>query len=107
MITGQLIDKNRLKLVPHATKSIAGKQGLSNPAPKIKAVKTTTRKDKPAKIITKVVRKPTNETITKESILVDSDWDDDDDDNEIPDYENPLMELDLDNLEDVDTSEEE
>ena len=66
-ITGELIDKQRLLLVPHATKSIAAKQAVNNgPVRKItlknkpeKAVekrKNSDKKDK--KIISKVISKP-------------------------------------------------
>lgn len=106
-ITGKLIDKKRLLLVPHATKSIAGKQGTSNVSLKSRP-KPITRKEKPSKIISKVVRKA-SESTTKSSdtsTLIGDQWEDSEEINDIPTYENPIMELDLEKL-GVDTSEEE
>ena len=76
-VTGKLIDKKRLQLVPHATKSVEGKESLnddnrqrrlSNPAPEKKS-------NQPKKVITKVLT-PNNK---KRSDSLDSEFDDLDD----------------------------
>ncbi len=68
-VTGQLIDKNRLKLVPHATKSIEGKNGLANAS----AVKKELPVRSKPKVISKVVRKP---SVGKIEGPATDDWDD-------------------------------
>ena len=72
-VTGQLIDKKRLMLVPHATKSIEGKSGETQ-------IKTPTlnkqeilKRAKP-KVITKVVRKPGADSKNEGS--VSDEWED-------------------------------
>jgi RNA polymerase-binding transcription factor DksA len=68
-VTGQLIDKNRLRLVPHATKSIEGKNGPVNTSA---AKKELPVRSKP-KVITKVVRKPSSSN--KSEGPATDDWD--------------------------------
>ncbi len=68
VVTGQLIDKNRLRLVPHATKSIAGKNSVE-PLPTI--MKKSVRRSKP-KLITKVIgntsSKKVDSVVTKDEL---------------------------------------
>ena len=70
VVTGHLIDKKRLELVPHATKSIEGKMGNGR-QPK-RAVRM--RRDRPRKIVTKVL----TPTPKKESVAIVIDAEDDD-----------------------------
>ena len=70
-VTGQLIDKNRLKLVPHATKSIAGKNHEQSKVIRASEKKSDAKLLKP-KIYSKVIRKNTSNN--KNSIPVSVDW---------------------------------
>jgi RNA polymerase-binding transcription factor DksA len=62
-VTGQLIDKNRLRLVPHATKSIDGKQMANSTAPREASLGAAQRdgfdvenKERPAKPVGDKIR---------------------------------------------------
>jgi RNA polymerase-binding transcription factor DksA len=76
MVTGQLIDKKRLMLVPHATKSVIAKEIENAEKAKIEAMakaekdssaksidrEVETKEVKTPKIITKIVKKPVKST---------------------------------------------
>ncbi len=73
-VTGQLIDKKRLMLVPHATKSIEGKNGTNSARSATLNKREPANRSKP-KVITKVIRKtPTDQK--KQGALTD-DWKED------------------------------
>jgi DnaK suppressor protein len=108
-ITGQLIDKQRLLLVPHATKSIAAKQAANNKRPvrkivlKEKAEKPVEkRKASDKKIISKVVPKQKAKEGAKNIPVVAEEWEGEDEFKDVPAYENPHMdiEIDIEKLED-------
>ncbi|MEM9821383.1 MAG: hypothetical protein AAF985_09940 [Bacteroidota bacterium] len=109
-ITGELIDKQRLMLVPHATKSIAAKQAANKKGPIRKITlkgkpeqnpekkKSTEKKDK--KIISKVISKPKKDS--KDPVVKSDEWDTEEEFKDVPAYENPHMdmEIDIEKLED-------
>lgn len=114
-VTGQLIDKNRLKLVPHATKSVIAKEIENAEKAKQEAIaraekeagKATEKSSEPAearpKIITKIVKKSTknvSKTQAKEEDLDDLDLDLDLDDEE-SDYDDTMISgMDMDDIAD-------
>lgn len=114
-VTGQLIDKNRLKLVPHATKSVIAKEIENAEKAKQEAIaraekeagKAAEKISEPAetrpKIITKIVKKSTknvSKTQAKEEDLDDLDLDLDLDDEE-SDYDDTIINgMDMDDIAD-------
>ncbi len=114
-VTGQLIDKNRLKLVPHATKSVIAKEIENAEKAKQEAIaraekeagKAAEKSSEPAearpKIITKIVKKSTknvSKTQAKEEDLDDLDLDLDLDDEE-SDYDDTMISgMDMDDIAD-------
>ncbi len=107
-ISGKLIDKERLLLVPHATKSIAAKQASNRNAPArkvtIKESRPEKRKSSEKKIISKMINKPTVIASEKKKVAIKQEWETEDEFKDVPAYENPLMdmEIDLEKLEDQD-----
>ncbi len=90
MVTGQLIDKKRLMLVPHATKSVIAKEIENAEKAKLEAMAkaekevnaksidreiSETKELKTPKIITKIVKKPTK-SAGKAPVVKDDDLDD-------------------------------
>jgi hypothetical protein len=90
MITGQLIDKKRLMLVPHATKSVIAKE-IENAEKAKQEAMAKAEKDsakvvdrelpeakeaKTPKIITKIVKKPTKAAAAKAAPAKEDDLDD-------------------------------
>jgi RNA polymerase-binding transcription factor DksA len=83
-VTGQLIDKKRLLLVPHATKSVEAKEERPAPIPIIDKcddlddMKKTTEMPKGPRIIDRVIRKVSTRPVNKPRIDEDDDfeWDD-------------------------------
>lgn len=97
LVSGKLIDKKRLMLVPHATKSIAVKEAVQK-GPSRRTEKTNERrKSAPKKIITKVLK--TTARKTESGVVNTPDWETEEDFNDVPAYENPIMDLDLKGLE--------
>ena len=90
MVTGQLIDKKRLMLVPHATKSVIAKEIENAEKAKLEAIakaeKESTKvvdrevpevkESKTPKIITKIVKKPSKAASAKAAPPKDDDLDD-------------------------------
>ncbi len=127
-VTGDLIEKKRLILVPHATKSVAAKEDAPKPVvipTMISSLRENEEEDapmptkaKPAepvkpKLITKVLRKtPAKSTVPKAKIADDDDFewddlddntlDDDSDDNE-DDYDTPILGMNFDDMADEST----
>ncbi len=83
-VSGQLIDKKRLLLVPHATKSVEAKEERPAPVPIIDKrddldeMKKTTEMPKGPRIIDRVIRKVSTRPTTKPRVDEDEDfeWDD-------------------------------
>jgi hypothetical protein len=83
-ITGQLIDKKRLMLVPHATKSVEAKEDRPAPMPMIdkrddmEEIKKTAEVSKGPRIIDRVIRKVSTRPSAKPRSEEDEDfeWDD-------------------------------
>ena len=114
-VTGQLIDKNRLKLVPHATKSVVAKEIENAEKAKQEAIaraekeaakaseKSGESADVKPKIITKIVKrsnKPASKTAPKEEDLEDLDLDLDLEEEE-SDYDDTLINgMDMDDIAD-------
>ena len=114
-VTGQLIDKNRLKLVPHATKSVVAKEIENAEKAKQEAIaraekeaakaseKSGESADVKPKIITKIVKrsnKPATKTAPKEEDLEDLDLDLDLEEEE-SDYDDTLINgMDMDDIAD-------
>ena len=115
-VTGQLIEKKRLLLVPHATKSVAAKEIENAEKARLEAIAkaesesrerpaaTTEKTEKQAKIITKIVKKPTK-TSSKAAAKDDDDIEDMELDLEIEeeesDYEdNIITGMDMDEIPD-------
>lgn len=117
-VTGKLIDKKRLLLVPHATKTVEGKEQEKvvderKPAPSERANRQKDDEDgddeevepkkaatpKTPKIITKIVRKPTAAAAKKP---VKDDDDDLDKDLGGDDYDDDVLGIDLDDIADDD-----
>jgi len=110
-VSGKLIDKKRLMLVPHATQSIAAKEAQSK-GPKRRVIPknsspkapTEKRKNGTKKIISKIVKKPTTNKSDKIA-PTNTEWEE----NEVvdvPSYENPIMDLEgLEKMEDLDVKE--
>lgn len=116
-VTGQLIEKKRLLLVPHATKSVAAKEIENAEKAKQEAIAkaeneikdrtaaAAEKADKQAKIITKIVKKPTKSTSAKaapkeEEELEDLDLDLDIDDDESDYEDNMISGMDMDEIPD-------
>ncbi len=101
-ITGQLIDKERLLLVPHATKSIAAKRA-SNNGPIRKSINKESRPEKPVekkkiidkKIISKVLNKSETNANNKVKPILDE-WENEEEFKDVPAYENPIMDMEID-----------
>jgi RNA polymerase-binding transcription factor DksA len=89
-VTGQLIDKKRLLLVPHATKSVEAKEERPAPVPLIEKrddldeIKKTTETSKGPRIIDRVIRKVSTRPTTKPRVEDDDDFDWDELVDEIP-----------------------
>lgn len=114
-VTGQLIDKNRLKLVPHATKSVVAKEIENAEKAKQEAIaraekeaakaseKSGESADVKPKIITKIVKKsnkPVTKAAPKEDDLEDLDLDLDLEEEE-SDYDDTLINgMDMDDIAD-------
>lgn len=104
-ITGELIDKERLLLVPHATKSIAAKQATNTQQYNRTSNRPTTEKRKSGekKIISKIITK-SNQPAAKaqKSPVLDEEWEGEEEFKDVPAYENPIMdmEIDVENMED-------
>lgn len=83
-VSGQLIDKKRLLLVPHATKSVEAKEERPAPTPLVDKrddldeIKKTTEPTKGPRIIDRVIRKVSTRPTTKTRVEEeeDFDWDD-------------------------------
>ena len=116
-VTGQLIEKKRLLLVPHATKSVAAKEIENAEKAKQEAIAkaeneikdrtaaAAEKADKQAKIITKIVKKPTKSASAKaapkeEEELEDLDLDLDIDDDESDYEDNMISGMDMDEIPD-------
>lgn len=104
-ISGKLIDKKRLMLVPHATQSIEAKEAQSKgPQRSIISKKSNPntagekRKNGTKKIISKVVKK-SSDNKTEKVIPTDDEWEIENDLVDVPSYENPMMDLDIEGLE--------
>lgn len=99
-VSGKLIDKKRLMLVPHATQSIAAKEAQSKSPKRSPIVNTSTekRKNGSKKIISKVIKKPSNNK-AKEISPTNNEWETEHDIVDLPAYENPIMDLDIEGLE--------
>lgn len=84
IITGQLIEKKRLLLVPHATKSVEAKEERPAPVPIIEKrddldeIRKTAEATKGPRIIDRVIRKVSTRPTTKPRLDEDDDfeWDD-------------------------------
>jgi RNA polymerase-binding transcription factor DksA len=76
-VTGQLIDKKRLELVPHATKSVAGKNKEQIKDRSSLDKKNVSKRFKP-KTITKIVRKLASDLKNTDPVL--GNWEIDEDD---------------------------
>ena len=84
IITGQLIEKKRLLLVPHATKSVEAKEERPAPVPIIEKrddldeIRKATEATKGPRIIDRVIRKVSTKPATKPRLDEDDDfeWDD-------------------------------
>jgi RNA polymerase-binding transcription factor DksA len=118
-ITGQLIEKKRLQLVPHATKSVAAKDMSNTPELSIaprgtgaseiisdedteegEAPKKPVKKER--KVITKI-KKKTNPTSAPKKVdldLEDDDWTDNEEEGD--DYGDDINNIDFDNIADED-----
>lgn len=118
-ITGQLIEKKRLQLVPHATKSVAAKDmstaadisiatrgsgpselGSEEDTEEEETPKKPVKKER--KVITKIKKKSNPSSAPKkvDLDLDDDDWSDADDDGE--DYNEDINNIDFDNIADED-----
>lgn len=77
-VTGKLIDKKRLQLVPHATKTVEGKESMNEDNRQRRVTTTPSEKktNQPKKVITKVLSSPNSK---KRIDNVDSEFDDIDD----------------------------
>jgi RNA polymerase-binding transcription factor DksA len=78
-VTGQLIDKNRLKLVPHATKSVAGKNSETNQNRTDKEKKQSPNKPIKSKSFSKVIRKNSPKSEKKQSNMLQWEIEDEND----------------------------
>jgi len=70
VVTGRLIERKRLELVPHATKSIEGKMGNEKRRPG-----PVRRSNRPRKIVSKVLT-PAPKAAKKQEIIIDDEDDD-------------------------------
>lgn len=126
-VTGKLIDKKRLLLVPHATKTVEGKEKEKveeEKKPPVTTERLTSRSNdedededgdsapkkaaitpKSPKIITKILRKPSANPAPKRQIKDDDDLDLDKDlVGDDSDYDNDMLGLDLDDIADDDSN---
>jgi len=104
-VSGKLIDKKRLMLVPHATQSIAAKEAQSKGPKRMVTSKRSTpkatiekRKIGPKKIISKVIKKSTQSKV-KNIVPTNNEWETENEVVDVPAYENPIMDLDMESLE--------
>lgn len=107
-VTGKLIDKKRLMVVPHATKSLEAKEieksGVKKPKVQIPPPKAKSKETGEKKIISKIIKKPSNTTAPKK---VEEEDDDDldllDDETKFDDFEDDdadMDDIDLENIPD-------
>lgn len=89
-VTGLLIDKKRLMLVPHATKSMEGKSGDVNVKTPGTNKQEILKRQKP-KVITKVVRKPGSDS--KNEGPASDEWEDEWENEGFDDFDAPPMNL--------------
>ena len=91
-VTGELIDKKRLLLVPHATKSIAGKQGGSRNTSS-SSRKDSTKSAAVPKIISKVISRPSKKS--SNTPPPDENWEEQ---GMLDKFDDDIMELELDQI---------
>ena len=104
-VTGELIDKRRLFAVPTTSKSLAAKLGEVAPMEEEKKQKVAKKKSKPSEpvVFTKVIKKPTVNSVVRDIINEDIDGDDlDDEDIDISDLDlgDDSSDFDFDNIAD-------
>jgi RNA polymerase-binding transcription factor DksA len=105
-VTGKLIDKKRLMVVPHATKSLEAKEIEKSGVKKPKVVippKAKSKESGEKKIITKVIKKPSGPPVPKKVEDDDDDEDFDllDDDTKYDDFEDDDADIDDVDLENI------
>lgn len=78
-VTGKLIDKKRLQLVPHATKTVEGKESMNdeNRQRRLSSNPSEKKLNQPKKVITKVLTTPNSKKRNTDNL--DSEFDDLDD----------------------------